>query len=77
MCVLQEPCAVALPFAPEQSDRFRNSRFWGIADGPKVLQRPQNVILPADRKGELQPILPDDLTCSQAPKQPPFQKVLP
>src|SRR5262249_45370461 len=60
MRVLQQPGAIRLLLGSEPIDRFAHPRVRHVTDRAKVFKGAQHVVVPADRKRELQPGWVDD-----------------
>jgi hypothetical protein len=69
MRVLQEPGAIGLLLGSEQIDRFVHPRVWHVSDRAEVFEGTQHVVVPADRKRELQPSWVDDFAGALTPEQ--------
>lgn len=73
--VFEQPGAIGLSLRSEQLDRLVHPRVGRITSGPEVIQGTEHVVVPACRKGELQPGLVNDFAGAFATEQPAFEEL--
>src|SRR3954462_15670549 len=76
MRILQQPCPMRLLLGSEQMDRFVHPRVRRVPDRAEVFEGAQHVIVPTNRKRELQPGWVDDFAGAFSSKQSSLEKVL-
>src|SRR4051794_40172077 len=76
MSVLEQPCAIFLLLGTKQIKGFVQTTVGAISRVAEIVQPTQHVVVPASRKGKLQPRWIDDFASALTAKQLSFEEVL-